>query len=192
MVRPRSRHTPCLADLRVGVRRAVPNSASCNPTPRAASRLRSRAYSRSDRTEDYRTEVLGLVKAQQVKNSIIVPVGAKGGFLPKWLLGKHYRSTWTVPVNIPFLDLETQKKGLTVYEKGGGRQTTSLKMKGTDRREYVFRSVDKHPTRVLDVGLRETIVAKVLQDATSMQHPYGAMAISTLLDSTNILHAKPK
>ncbi|HKI74152.1 MAG TPA: NAD-glutamate dehydrogenase domain-containing protein, partial [Pseudomonadales bacterium] len=37
----------------------------------------------SDRTEDYRTEILGLVKAQQVKNSVIVPVGAKGGFLPK-------------------------------------------------------------------------------------------------------------
>jgi len=39
----------------------------------------------SDRSEDYRTEVLGLMKAQQVKNSIIVPVGAKGGFLPKRL-----------------------------------------------------------------------------------------------------------
>ncbi len=39
----------------------------------------------SDRTEDYRTEVLGLMKAQQVKNSVIVPVGAKGGFLPKAL-----------------------------------------------------------------------------------------------------------
>jgi glutamate dehydrogenase len=37
----------------------------------------------SDRSEDYRTEVLGLVKAQQVKNSVIVPVGAKGGFLAK-------------------------------------------------------------------------------------------------------------
>ncbi|MCF8473463.1 MAG: NAD-glutamate dehydrogenase [Emcibacter sp.] len=37
----------------------------------------------SDRKEDYRTEVLGLVKAQQVKNTIIVPVGAKGGFVPK-------------------------------------------------------------------------------------------------------------
>lgn len=37
----------------------------------------------SDRSEDYRTEVLGLMKAQQVKNSVIVPVGAKGGFLPK-------------------------------------------------------------------------------------------------------------
>ncbi|MDM9624468.1 NAD-glutamate dehydrogenase [Rhizobium sp. S152] len=39
----------------------------------------------SDRAEDYRTEVLGLVKAQQVKNSVIVPVGAKGGFYPKQL-----------------------------------------------------------------------------------------------------------
>jgi len=39
----------------------------------------------SDRIEDFRTEVLGLVKAQQVKNSVIVPVGAKGGFVAKQL-----------------------------------------------------------------------------------------------------------
>lgn len=37
----------------------------------------------SDRPEDFRTEVLGLVKAQQVKNSVIVPMGAKGGFVCK-------------------------------------------------------------------------------------------------------------
>ena len=37
----------------------------------------------SDRREDFRTEVLGLVKAQQVKNAVIVPVGAKGGFVLK-------------------------------------------------------------------------------------------------------------
>ncbi|PHS14031.1 MAG: NAD-glutamate dehydrogenase [Kangiella sp.] len=37
----------------------------------------------SDRREDFRTEILGLVKAQQVKNSVIVPVGAKGGFVCK-------------------------------------------------------------------------------------------------------------
>jgi glutamate dehydrogenase len=35
----------------------------------------------SDRTEDFRTEILGLVKAQAVKNAVIVPVGAKGGFV---------------------------------------------------------------------------------------------------------------
>ena len=48
--------------------------------------LRGGAVSRgglrwSDRMEDFRTEILGLVKAQQVKNSVIVPVGAKGGFV---------------------------------------------------------------------------------------------------------------
>ena len=37
----------------------------------------------SDRPEDFRTEVLGLVKAQQVKNAVIVPVGSKGGFVCK-------------------------------------------------------------------------------------------------------------
>ncbi|HWU24823.1 MAG TPA: NAD-glutamate dehydrogenase, partial [Rhizomicrobium sp.] len=39
----------------------------------------------SDRREDFRTEILGLVKAQQVKNAVIIPVGAKGGFYPKQL-----------------------------------------------------------------------------------------------------------
>ncbi len=39
----------------------------------------------SDRREDYRTEVLGLVKAQLVKNAVIVPVGSKGGFVVKQL-----------------------------------------------------------------------------------------------------------
>jgi len=39
----------------------------------------------SDRRDDFRTEILGLVKAQQVKNAVIVPVGSKGGFFPKKL-----------------------------------------------------------------------------------------------------------
>jgi len=39
----------------------------------------------SDRREDFRTEILGLVKAQEVKNAVIVPVGAKGGFFAKQL-----------------------------------------------------------------------------------------------------------
>src|SRR5215470_7505012 len=37
----------------------------------------------SDRREDFRTEVLGLMKAQMVKNAVIVPVGSKGGFVVK-------------------------------------------------------------------------------------------------------------
>ena len=41
----------------------------------------------SERMEDYRTEILGLMKAQTVKNSVIVPVGAKGGFVARHLPG---------------------------------------------------------------------------------------------------------
>ncbi|MGX7827357.1 NAD-glutamate dehydrogenase [Actinokineospora sp. 24-640] len=51
----------------------------------------------SDRREDFRTEVLGLVKAQAVKNAVIVPVGAKGGFVLK---------RPPVPVGDPALDRE--------------------------------------------------------------------------------------
>jgi glutamate dehydrogenase len=56
----------------------------------------------SDRREDFRTEILGLVKAQQVKNAVIVPVGAKGGFFPK-----------QIPLNAT--REETQAKGVAAY-----------------------------------------------------------------------------
>jgi len=58
----------------------------------------------SDRREDFRTEVLGLVKAQQVKNAVIVPVGAKGGFYPKQL-----------PVNAT--RDEVQAAGISAYKR---------------------------------------------------------------------------
>jgi glutamate dehydrogenase len=48
----------------------------------------------SDRPQDFRTEILGLVKAQQVKNVVIVPVGAKGGFVPKRLPPLSNRDAW--------------------------------------------------------------------------------------------------
>ena len=48
----------------------------------------------SDRPQDFRTEVLGLVKAQQVKNAVIVPVGSKGGFFPKLLPPASDRAAW--------------------------------------------------------------------------------------------------
>ncbi len=56
----------------------------------------------SDRREDFRTEVLGLAKAQQVKNAVIVPVGAKGGFVPKLLMRCQGRE-------------EIQKEGVACY-----------------------------------------------------------------------------
>lgn len=57
----------------------------------------------SDRKEDFRTEVLGLMKAQQVKNAVIVPLGAKGGFVTKTLSQKSTRE-------------EIMKEGIACYQ----------------------------------------------------------------------------
>jgi glutamate dehydrogenase len=56
----------------------------------------------SDRAQDFRTEILGLVRAQLVKNAVIVPSGAKGGFLPKQLPRAGSRE-------------EIQKEGVAAY-----------------------------------------------------------------------------
>ena len=48
----------------------------------------------SDRRDDFRTEILGLMKAQRVKNAVIVPTGAKGGFFPKMLPNPASRDAW--------------------------------------------------------------------------------------------------
>jgi glutamate dehydrogenase len=48
----------------------------------------------SDRRDDFRTEILGLMKAQLVKNAVIVPTGAKGGFYPKQLPPISSRDAW--------------------------------------------------------------------------------------------------
>ena len=61
----------------------------------------------SDRREDFRTEVLGLVKAQAVKNAVIVPVGAKGGFVVK---------RPTAPTGDPAVDREAfLNEGIACY-----------------------------------------------------------------------------
>jgi len=48
----------------------------------------------SDRRDDFRTEILGLMKAQVVKNAVIVPTGCKGGFYPKMLPPPSNRDAW--------------------------------------------------------------------------------------------------
>lgn len=111
-------------------------------------------------------------------------------FKEKWF-GRHYRRSWTEPVEAPYLNLDNTFKGLVINGKGGGRQTTSLKLVAGNGKEYVFRSVDKDPFRALGYELRGTIVAQVLKDQTSTQQPYAAMTTSYLLDKIKILHAEP-
>ncbi|MCR5886506.1 hypothetical protein LRS06_01700 [Hymenobacter sp. J193] len=116
----------------------------------------------------------------------------QGGPGKRFFLGPLYRTSWTQPVQVPTLNLATDKGGLRPFGRGGGRQTTSLKLIAADSSEYVFRSVDKDVTKILPPELRNSIAADVLRDITPTAHPYSALAVSSLLDQTDILHARPR
>jgi hypothetical protein len=115
---------------------------------------------------------------------------AKG--FKRMMLGSLHRATWQTPVSIPYLNLDTARGGLTPYALGGGRQTTTLKFKGGDGREYAFRSVDKNLVNALPEELRNTFVGTMMKEVTATEYPYGAIIASSLMDETDILHARPK
>ncbi|MBC6609420.1 hypothetical protein H8B15_00710 [Hymenobacter sp. BT507] len=119
------------------------------------------------------------------------PQYAAGAWRRFWM-GPLYRTSWTQPVKVKTLDLATEKGGLRPFGRGGGRQTTSLKLIAADSSEYVFRSVDKDVTRILPPELRNSVAADVLRDITPTAHPYSALVISSMLDKTDILHARPR
>lgn len=124
----------------------------------------------------------------------IVAAGAeyKANGWKRFWVGDHYRTTWTAPLKVSYLNLDTVFGGLTVYKKGGGRQTNSLKFKTDEGAVYTFRSVNKDPSKSLDHRIRETFVTDFIRDQTSTQHPYGAMVVAPLLDKIDILHATPR
>ena len=115
------------------------------------------------------------------------PTGSKTFFI-----GNNYRSSWLQPVSVKTLDLTTEKGGLRPTGKGGGRQTTSLKLTAADSSQYVFRSVDKDVTKILPPELRNSIASDVLRDITATANPYSNLPISYMLDQTDILHARPR
>lgn len=115
----------------------------------------------------------------------------KVGFLKKILLGRHYRTEWTTPVQVPIFDIDTVKGGLTPIKKGGSRQTTNLRLQDSLGRQFVIRSIDKTPTRALPKELQKTIFAQLMSDQTSAAHPYASLVIPTLADAAQVYHANP-
>ncbi|HEX8328402.1 MAG TPA: hypothetical protein VF629_12730 [Hymenobacter sp.] len=128
----------------------------------------------------------------QASTTVVPGPEYKGTASKRFFIGDIYRSSWLQPVAVPTLDLASEKGGLRPYGKGGGRQTTSLKLIAADSSEYVFRSVDKDVTRILPPELRNSVAADVLRDITATAHPYSALVTGSLLDQTDILHARPR
>ena len=69
------------------------------------------------------------------------------GALRRLVLGAHHRELWNTELRVPVLDLGAFAGGLTPYKEGGGAQTYSLRLRGGNGRTYVFRVLEKDPTR---------------------------------------------
>ena len=128
-----------------------------------------------------------------VSDVMVVPVGAQfqAGGVHRLLLGSHYRDLWTTPISVPVLDLATFAGGLEPLKVGGGMQTKSLRFRGADGREYVFRSLIKDPTQRLPAELRPTIAGRISRDQVSAIHPAGPLVAAVLLEAVGVLHSKP-
>lgn len=132
--------------------------------------------------------------AQSGEHTTVTAAGERyhAGPLHRWILGRHYRDVWTLPVEVEYLDLRSLAGGLVPLRRGGGQQTKSLRFEGADGREYTFRSVDKDPSPVLDSRLHDTFVDELVQDGISAAHPYGALVAAPLLEAAGVLHVDPK
>ena len=133
------------------------------------------------------------VRSTSAESVTVIP-GAqyRAGWLHRLFLGNHYRDLWTTPVRAEVLDLDSFGGGLKVTERGGGKQTKSLRFEGADGRQYSVRSIDKDPAALLPPELRGTVVASVVQDQISAADPMAPFVVAPLLASTGILHSEPR
>ena len=139
--------------------------------------------------------------AQQVADSgsvgrdtVVITPGAhyRASGLHTLLFGRHYRRLWTTPIRVERLDLDRFAGGLRPTERGGGKQTRSLRLQGGDGREYQFRSVDKNPSPLLPESLRRTVAQRVFQDQISAGHPAAPLVVAPILTAAGVLHAEPR
>ncbi len=124
--------------------------------------------------------------------AIMTPRGRyDAGVFHRFFMGGLNRDLWSLPIEVEVLDLDRFAGGLTPVRRGGGLQTTSLRLQGADGQMWTFRSVDKDVTRSLDPLLRESVAAGVLQDQIGALFPLSAMVVAPLMEAAGVLHSDP-
>lgn len=129
--------------------------------------------------------------ADSARSVIPGPQFKKGGF-HRWLFGSHYRDYWLKPLVVEDLDLSSVGGGLTPTQRGGGKQTRSLRFRAADGSEYAVRSLEKDPSPLLPPELRGTAIDRVTEDQMSAGQPVGPLVASPLLHAAGVLHATPR
>ena len=136
------------------------------------------------------TKVVDTIDAQYVR--VIAGEQYESKPAKEFWFGKHYRREWITPVKIKIAYLDTLACGLTPYQKGGGRQTKTLRLRDTNEKEYVLRSIDKDYSGAIPEIFHESFVEKIVNDQVSTAHPFAAVTIPMMIEAAAIYHTRPK
>lgn len=121
----------------------------------------------------------------------VANAGYAAGKFKELFLGKQYRDVWTSTINVPVINLDSVDGGVIAIQKGGGMQTLSIRYESENGIQYVSRSINKFPNRLLPKELRTTIVGDIMKDGISSSHPYGFLTIPPMADAVGVYHTNP-
>jgi hypothetical protein len=141
------------------------------------------------------TGITTKIFAQARQDSITIAIGPEYDEVNKvhrFFFGESYRKLWSAPVKMRIFHLSKEKGGLKVTEKGGGMQTKSLRLEDATGQEWVIRTIQKYPERVLPPTLRKTIAESIIKDQIADEHPFSAVVVAPLADALGVPHANPE
>lgn len=105
--------------------------------------------------------------------------------------GENYRKEWAADTRLPVIRVSEFAGGLTPLKRGGGMQTTSLRLEDKTGKQWVLRSVNKNAEALIPAALRNTFAEGVLDDAVSAQHPYSALIVPPIAQAAGVPSANP-
>jgi len=109
----------------------------------------------------------------------------------RWLFGEGYRKEWGTPVKLPVIKISEVFGGLKPLREGGGMQSKSLRLANKQGKEYVIRSVEKMPEKLLPPNLQGTFAVDWIDDAMSSQHPFSSLIMPPLANAAGVTQASP-
>lgn len=112
--------------------------------------------------------------------------------LHRLFFGENYRKVWAAGVTHKVFDIGKEKGGLKILQRGGGHQTTSLRLEDSTGKQWVLRSIQKNPVAAMPEGLRETFAKEIVQDQISAANPYPPLAVPIIAQAVNVPHANPE
>lgn len=107
----------------------------------------------------------------------------------RFFWGTGYRDVWKTPATFEVLDLGAEGGGLTPVKRGGGLQTTSLRLKGEDGLYYELRLLEKSGLAQVPLELRQSAVGDIVLDLRSAMNPYSAQVTFPLAEAAGVYQA---